>query len=319
MTNHHQTDILLEAGTNELEIIEFSVGEQRFGVNVAKVKQVVRWQPDMLTSIADAPYSIMGVIYYRGKPVTLVNLREALKIEAAPAVSDRLLILVTQFNDVFTSFLIDRVNRIHRVSWQQLEPWREIIPGVTSYVTGSITIEDRVVMILDLEHMMSLLTPHLGIMASKGAIEKIAANHNRANVTIFFAEDSVLIRKMTTEQLKKAGFQNIVVFENGQRAYDKMIAIDTEAKAQGQTLRDHIHLLLTDIEMPQMDGLTLCRKVKEEMGYKDLPVVMYSSLINEQMSTKCRAVGSDAHISKPKIDQIVGILDRLCGINLESS
>lgn len=314
-----QTDILLEVGTNELEIIEFIVGVQHFGVNVAKVKQVMRWTSEMLTAVHDAPPSVLGVIYYRGKPVTLVDLRQALGIEAPPANDARMLVLVTQFNDVTTSFLIDKVNRIHRISWKQLEPFKEIMPGVTSYITGSVQIQDRLLMILDLEHLMSILTPHLGIMASQAKIESVSENNQRSDLKIMFAEDSVLIRKMTVEQLRLAGFTHLEIFENGQRAHDKMLEYAQEAKAKGLPIQSYCNLLLTDIEMPQMDGLTLCKIVKKDLGLVHLPVVIYSSLINEQMSNKCRAVGSDAHISKPKIDQIVGLIDELCGISARKS
>ncbi len=309
-----QSDILLEVGTNELEIIEFAVGNRHYGINVAKVKKVVHYQPSMLTKVSEVPEGVEGIIYFQNKPVLLVNLRQLLSIEEEPPREDRRLAIITQFNDMITSYLIDGVNRIHRLSWNKLQPFEEVIPGSNASVTGTVTIGDRVIMILDLEHLISKIVPEASIQASAKTAESIHHSAGRNSVRILFAEDSAMIRKMTAGQLKEAGFTSIEVFENGKRAYDHISELVTNAVRNGKNPNETFDLLLTDIEMPQMDGLTLCKNVRETLGLKTLPIVMYSSLINEQMAAKCRSVGSTAHISKPRIDQIVSIIDQHCGV-----
>ncbi|SDU21282.1 two-component system, chemotaxis family, response regulator CheV [Verrucomicrobium sp. GAS474] len=309
-----QSDILLEVGTNELEIIEFTVAGRHYGINVAKVKKVVHYQPSMLTQVSEVPHGVEGIIYFQGKPILLVNLRSILSIEGEAPRDDRRLAIITQFNDIISSYLIDGVNRIHRLSWSKLQPFEDVIPGSTASVTGTITIGDRVIMLLDLEHLMSKIVPENSIHASSATAKGISHRGERKNVRILFAEDSSMIRKMTSGQLHEAGFTNIQLFENGKRAYDHISAEVSKAISEGKDPNGLFDLLLTDIEMPMMDGLTLCKNTRETLGLKTLPIVMYSSLINEQMAAKCRTVGSTAHISKPRIDQIVAIIDQHCGV-----
>jgi two-component system chemotaxis response regulator CheV len=309
-----KTNILLEAGTNELEIIEFTVCGQPFGVNVAKVRKVLPFQSGMVTRMADAPPGVEGLIYYQEKPVLLVDLREILRLQGPPPSENRRLALITQFNDLLSSFLIDGVNRIHRLSWKALSPFEETLPGSSACVTGMVTIEGRVIMILDLEHLMAEISPETSVRATLGVDRAIPSDTRRGAVRILYAEDSSLIRRITLQKLREAGFDKVQPFENGQRAYDALAAMAAEAKAAGQPPESVVDLILTDIEMPRMDGLTLCRLAREELGLRRTPVVIYSSLINEQMAAKCRAVGSNAQISKPKIEDIVSVLDQSCGI-----
>ncbi len=311
ISTSRQSGILLDVGTNELEIIEFVVGTQHFGINVAKVKQVIRWDPAMLTTMHDAPPAIPGVIYHRGKPVTLVDLKIALGIVAEPVDESRQLVLVTQFNDNVTAFLVDKVSRIHRVSWSQLEPLKEMMPGITSYITGSVQVPESLILVLDLEHLMYVLTPR-----SPEKMPTIKRDAKRSEITILYAEDSAMIRRLTCEHLNSAGYIKLLIFENGLKAYDKMREFHKLSLTTDQPISHFVNLVLTDIEMPKMDGLTLCKSIKQDMGHNNLPVVVYSSLINDQMAKKCEAVGSNAHISKPNFEQIVVAIDRECGIGL---
>ena len=307
-----KTEILLEAGTNELEIIEFGAAGKAYGVNVAKVKKVLHYTPDLLTRVHGTPRGVEGVIYFQNKPILLINLREFLRLEGMPIPEHRQLAIVTQFNDVTASFLVDAVNRIHRVSWKALSPLEEIGPGGSApCVTGTITIENRVIMVLDLEHLMSEVAPETSIKATVAASKNVAANPLRSSLRVVYAEDSAMIRRLTTDQLRKAGFTNLHVYENGQLALNGIRELIGQAETQGKPAETAFDLLLTDIEMPQLDGLTLCRTLRQELQVSTIPVVIYSSLINEQMAVKCRSVGSNAHISKPKIEQIVEVLDRL--------
>ena len=122
-----------------------------------------------------------------------------------------------------------------------------------------------------------------------------------------------MIRKFTLDVLHGAGFANIAVFENGLEADQHLKALQQKAVAEHRSLSDYVDLIITDIEMPKMDGLTLCKNVKSAGGSHIPAVVVYSSLINEEMARKCTSVGADAQLSKPHGEEIVDIVDRLCG------
>ncbi len=170
------------------------------------------------------------------------------------------------------------------------------------------------VMILDLEHLMSYISPETSVKATLGVDRAIASDVRRGSIRIVYAEDSSLIRRITVQKLAEAGYTQVQAYDNGQRAHEAIAALVAAARAEGRPPESAFDLLLTDIEMPRMDGLTLCHRVRRELGLPRQPVVIYSSLINGQMADKCRSVGSNAHISKPQIEEIVATLDRLCGI-----
>ena len=128
----------------------------------------------------------------------------------------------------------------------------------------------------------------------------------RSNVPILIAEDSVLLNKLIVDSLKKAGYDNLIHTQNGQEAYD---VIQT-CKADG-TLKDHVQCVITDIEMPLMDGHRLTKLIKSDDATKDIPVVIFSSLVNEEMKKKGEALGADAQLSKPEIANLVRIIDDL--------
>jgi len=127
-----------------------------------------------------------------------------------------------------------------------------------------------------------------------------------------------MIRKLTVDVLHGAGFTNIAVFENGLDAHTHLAALREQAAAAQRSLRDLVDLIITDIEMPKMDGLTLCRSVKSAAGDRIPAVVVYSSLINEEMARKCTSVGADAQLSKPHGDEIIAVVDKLCGCGVGS-
>lgn len=317
-TQQQDNGILLKSGTNEVEFIEFNIGDVSYGVNVAKVQRVLARPSVSITRVDNGGTAILGVIYVHEKPVTLIDLRTALQIgDKTKIPEDRQLILVTKFNRKVTAFLIDAVNKIHRTSWKEFEPIDDSLNGddEASYVTGTIKIEGRVIVILDLEHLM------LEFSADEHPVfedpEKSAASperkEKRQQVRIIYAEDSTIIRKMMIKTLQTGGYEQVSAFEHGKAAYEHIEQLREQAAAEGKSIRDYIDCIITDIEMPQMDGLTLCRSVKENSRDQHIPaVIVYSSLVNEEMARKCRSVGADAQISKPHGDEILRILDDFC-------
>jgi len=306
----NQSDILLEAGTNEVEIFEFNLAGHHYGVNVAKVNQIVQREQVKITRADLPPPGVLGSIPFRGKPIMTLDLRQILGIHGEEIDISRALMLVTQFNDHVIAFAIDGAERIHRVSWKNFEPIDTSFSQENPFVTGIIRVEDRLVLILDLEYILTIVNPELGMHIDNKKILRIEEEYKtRDHIKILLAEDSSMIRKMVVDQFAKVGFTNIDVATNGKEALDKISIAAAEAKEDGNPISDYYDIVLTDIEMPVMDGLTFCKHVKHELGL-DLPVIVFSSLINSQMIEKCRSVGADHWGSKPKVDLIVDIIDK---------
>lgn len=320
LTNEKKTGILLTSGTNEVEFIEFNIGDTAYGINVAKVQRVLARPAVNISHASNAPGSaLIGTIYVQDKPLQLIDLRKALFISdeaTAPVHEDRQLILVTKFNKLSISFLIDKVNKIHRTAWEEFEPIN-MVEGCDvdeGYVTGTIKIDGRVIIILDLEHLILEYLPE--------EVEQEDEHHEdsaderfeeRGKMHIVYAEDSKIIRKMMLRTLEESGYTNVKSFEHGGLAYEYLMQLKETAEAAGETLSDKVNCVITDIEMPRMDGLTLCKNLKDVADDRAIPsVVVYSSLVNEEMVKKCQSVGADAQISKPHGHEIIDVIDELC-------
>ncbi|MFZ5805756.1 MAG: chemotaxis protein CheV [Verrucomicrobiota bacterium] len=304
-----QESVLLKAGTNEVEFIEFYVAGQSFGINVAKVKQVVQWDRKSVTRLDGSSSEVLGTYYFRGKPILAIDLRKALNLQSHEVSEERKLLLVAEFNQMMTGFLIDGVQQIHRKTWKDFHPMESSVFGKKPYVVGNILVGSRVILVIDFEYLTATIAPQLAQhLFQPNPIER---KTERKDIKIVYAEDSAMVRRYTAQQLMDAGFVNLKAFENGAQAYAYLQEIYDEVK-KGKYLSDYVNAVITDIEMPQMDGFTLCKQIKTELGMHDLPVVVYSSLINEQMSGKCKSVGADAHMSKPNIHQIAEVVDSLC-------
>lgn len=300
--------VLLEAGTNEVEFLEFHLGEVSYGINVSKVQRVLALDGVEISKVAQAPYGTLGMIHIQGKPVMLMDLKQSLGIAFDPESIDesRQLILVTTFNKQTTAYLIDGISKIHRTSWDSFEQMGSQMEheGEGGFSTGTVTLEDKIIVILDLERLMISLFPDSHAHVTDGVI--ISERNGRDKVRIVYAEDSKVVRNMTEDIIRKAGYSDIVSFENGA---DALVYLQS---CYGENDRT-IDLVLTDIEMPKMDGLTLCRNVKNGLTNGTAPkVIVYSSLINKEMSLKCESVGADRQLAKPEISMIVDMIDQLC-------
>lgn len=304
-----ESKVLLKAGTNEVEFIEFYVGGQSYGINVAKVKQVVQFDPKEVTRLDESRPEILGTYYFRGKPILAVDLKKALNLQGGEERQERRLLLAAEFNQTITGFLIDGVQQIHRKTWKDFHPMDSSVFSKSPYIVGNIVVSDRVILVIDFEYLMAEIAPNTAghILRGKPMEKKV----ERKNIKIVYAEDSAMVRRYTADKLVEAGFENLRAFENGLQAYAYLQEIKEKLK-QGGELSDFVNIVITDIEMPQKDGFTLCKQIKSELGMTDLPVVVYSSLINDQMVGKCQSVGADAHMSKPDISKIADVVDRIC-------
>jgi len=291
------TKILLENGTNELEILEFTVAGNSYGINVAKVTEIINYQP--VTPIPNAHPSIEGIFMPRDKMITAIDLKNCLQMGVSEAGG---LFIVTNFNKLDIAFHVDNVVGIHRLSWTEI-----IKPDATiasdSSALGVVKIKDKLIIILDFEKIIADINPETGLRS-----EQLAelGHRERCDVPILIAEDSQLLNKLIVDALHKAGYVHLIHTANGQEAYD----VITGAIQKG-TLKDEVQCVITDIEMPQMDGYHLAKLIKENDETKDIPVVIFSSLVNEEMRAKGEQLGVDAQLSKPEIVKLVEVLDGL--------
>ena len=172
-------------------------------------------------------------------------------------------------------------------------------------------------MILDLEHIVGEFDPEsvLGESDESNKVDAVReALSHRQHVKVLMAEDSSIIRTGIEKVLREAGFKGLEVFVDGDVCYQRILQLKKQAEEAGEDIRQHFSLLISDIEMPKMDGLTLCRKVKEELGYKHIPVLLFSSLINPPMEVKCDSVGADGYAAKPEITKLIEMMDRFTGM-----
>lgn len=293
------TKILLENGTNELEVLEFELDGNAYGINVAKIKEIIPYQK--VTPVPNSHPSIEGIFMPRDTMITAIDLKNCLQRGVS---EEGGLFIITNFNMLDIAFHVDAVKGIHRISWEQIiKPGATVSTSEDSISTGIVKLDNRLVIILDFEKIVSDINPETGLKVSE--IEGLGVRQ-RSSVPILIAEDSVLLNKLIVDSLKKAGYDNLIHTQNGQEAYD---VIQT-CKADG-TLKDHVQCVITDIEMPLMDGHRLTKLIKSDDATKDIPVVIFSSLVNEEMKKKGEALGADAQLSKPEIANLVRIIDDL--------
>lgn len=294
------TKILLENGTNELEVLEFMVSGNSYGINVAKIKEIIPYQE--VTPVPNAHPSIEGVFMPRDVMITAIDLRNCLQRGTAEPEG---LFVVTNFNHLDIAFHVDSVVGIHRVSWSNIiKPNAAISNSDEGVATGIIKVNDKLVIILDFERIVADINPDTGLKVDE--VNAIAANDRRADIPIMIVEDSILLNRLIADSLKKAGYTQLIHTENGKEAYD----IIMECKNRN-TLDENIKCVITDIEMPIMDGHHLTKLIKEDSATSHIPVVIFSSLVNEEMMKKGEALGADAQLSKPQIGNLVRLLDGL--------
>lgn len=302
-----QTKILLEAGTNELEIVEFHLDELEadgqsvykgyYGVNVAKVLEIIR-----LPKVTELPEvgdkSVLGAFNLRSQIIPLVDLSLWLG-KKRNSTGPEAKVIVTEFNNVTTAFMVSGVNRIHRISWEEVEPPNTYVSSLTSNtITGVVKLEGRIIFLLDLERIVSALNPQLALRLDE-AVDWTSGARYRALV----ADDSTVIREMLKDLLQRANFE-VEAVGNGRDAWERLEEIKRRAAAEDNPIEKYLQCVVSDIEMPQMDGHNLCRRIKEDPVLKKLPVLLFSSLITDRLRHKGDSVGADEQISKPEVTQL---------------
>ena len=295
-----QTGILLETGTNEIELMEFTINGNLYGINVAKVREII--MSDKVKPMPHTHPAVEGIFKPRDILLTVVDLPMYLTGKPSePNPKD--LFIITNFNNLHIAFRVHTVEGISRISWQNIQkPDKTVTGGDEGVATGIAQCGKDLVTILDFEKIVAEIAPETSIQMSE--IEKLG--HRFRNETpIILAEDSILLARMIQNALTKAGYINITKFDNGQEAWDYLHSIPEEE------VINKVGLVITDIEMPKMDGHHRTKLIKEDALLRRVPVVIFSSLINPEMEIKGKEVGADEQLSKPEIGHLVEVLDGL--------
>ncbi len=301
------TDILLEAGTNELEIVVFSIADSYYGINVAKVREIIRASVDIVP-VPDSHESIEGAINLRGKVIPVVNLAKHLNIDTTfDRQNSR--IIISEFNYSIVGFMVSSVTRIHRLSWQQVEKPSDLVQSKGGYAVALIKLQDQILFLLDFEKIAADINPRAGIQRATDETDYDANKpaFDRSTKNILVVEDSTFVRDMILDHLIKAGYKTHVA-NNGEEAIEYLNGIVTAGNFR--TVEDSVNLVITDIEMPQMDGLHLITRIKKENRMRKLPCIVFSSMISDELSLKCKQVGADGEITKPQIGDLVALVDK---------
>ena len=279
-------EILLETGTNELEIVIFSVGDGAYGINVAKVERIIPFQS--VTKVPNSNPNLKGIINYRGRVIPVLDLTKTLGISCDIPTEQRLFILIN-INNCDFAVEISSVMRIKRLSWGEIEkPSNIILSENNTPITGVVRTEEYgIILMLDFEKLLADIAPSLAMNISRDY-------EGLEGKKIIIVEDSPFLIQVVNESLHKAG-AFVEKFENGKLALDYLT---------NNPISD-IHCVITDIEMPEMDGLTLTKHIKSDSELKEIPVIIFSSIVNESLRHKGESVGADAQITKPDIDSLV--------------
>ncbi|WEG18401.1 chemotaxis protein [Alkalihalophilus pseudofirmus] len=298
----NQEGILLDSGTNELEVIVFNVGNGTYGINVMKVREIVQTQT--VTHIPNSHPHIEGMIRLRDEVLTVVNLKEVLGcVSEGDDSQDKF--IVSELNKMKVAFRVSGVSRIHRISWEQIEKPTELSQGLQSATTGVIKLDGQMILLLDFEKIVVDINPSKGINVEQ--VRKLG-RRERSHKKIVVAEDSAMLRKLLHQTLAEAGYEQVTFFENGKEALDYLEYLQTSDE---HTVEEEVQLVITDLEMPKMDGLHLTRRIKEDDDFKRIPVIIFSSLITDDLYHKGIAVGADRQVSKPEIVKLIEEIDLL--------
>lgn len=293
---------MLDSGTNELEIVEFSIGQSYFGINVIKVREIVEHAPFIV--IPKSHPNIEGLIKIRENILPVVDLAKSLGYPPSSR-PERDKLIVSEFNQLKVAFHVHTVSRIHRISWEIIEHPSDICQFDFGTAIGIVKLEDRMIILLDFEKIVADISPE-SFTLSKDKLKELS-KRERSGKHIVVVDDSPTLRSFINTILTEAGYTNLHFYNNGSMAWDYLEEL---ARESGEKFTDQIQLIITDIEMPKMDGHHLTKRIKEHRELNKLPVIIFSSLITDDLLHKGKKVGADAQISKPQYPQLVKTIDR---------
>lgn len=291
--------VITEVGTNEWQVVVFYLGEQPFAINVDKTREILRWPG--CREIPETDSAMIGITSVRGEVLPMIDLRISLGIKSDVPL-EQTKIIIAEFNETKLGFVVDAVERIYRINSEDLD---DTLTGnyLGQWVLYVIKKDSRNVLLLDYEAIVQRISPHSSIVSriDEDAIMKIAEDLGDPSIyRILVAEDSPLIRRQVEDALHSAGFTNLKIVPDGKIAHDLIFA-------EG----DNFDIVITDVEMPKMDGLTLTRKIRENSATSEIPIIVFSSIMAEDIKIKAASVGANYQITKPEINMLVDYVVRI--------
>jgi two-component system chemotaxis response regulator CheV len=280
------------AGTNKMEILLFNLGsDEKFGINVFKVKEVSH--AGKITRTPNMPRGVDGIVSLRGHVMPVLNLAKFMGVtEQTPHQT----MMVAEYNTHILGFLVKEVDRIIRVDWDKVRPTEGMLSDKGALITAITNLDDgSLVSILDVEQILSDAFGE----AVVGNVEKVESGHE---LCVFFADDSMVARRKIAEVLDKMGVKHIQA-SNGQEAWDRLRTMADASQHGGKPMRDQMQVILTDAEMPAMDGYVLTQNIKNDKRFEGIPVVMHSSLSSDANRAMGKRVGVDYYV--PKFDSMI--------------
>jgi len=306
---------VIKVGTNKMELIEFKIKKKSklgqlydciYGINVFKVREVIN-MPEIVPLPEEVPY-ILGMFSLRNENIPLLNLIERLNGDTE---YKKYFVIVAEFNNLYIGLLVHEVVQIHRISWEDILPPPKVSSKDESgLIIGVVKIRNNEsLVILDFEKIVNEINILQQQEVEKfNTPEAIKSAHRGINVLI--VDDSKTVRSQMKNILEKSGY-NVIEKANGKEALDEIIKSYKIAEAQGIPLRHLIGLVITDIEMPLMDGYTLTKNIKDHNELAILPVIMHTSLSGENVKLKGEEVGCDGYITKFSIDNFTKTIEEV--------
>ncbi|EEX65908.1 chemotaxis protein CheV [Vibrio metoecus] len=283
-------------GQNRLELLTFRLnGRQRYGINVFKVKEVL--QCPKLTAMPNLHRLVKGVAHIRGQTVSVIDL--SLAIGGRPTVDvDKSFVVIAEFNRTIQAFLVSSVERIINMRWEAILPPPDG-SGKANYLTAVTNIDNELVEIIDVEKILAEIAPVNEAM-TKDIGQEIAQVEQEKEIVrrILIADDSSVARKQVQRAIESIGFE-VISTKDGKDAYEKLLEMSREGPILNQ-----ISLVISDIEMPEMDGYTLTAEIRRSNELKDLYVILHSSLSGVFNQAMVERVGANAFIAKFNPDEL---------------
>ncbi|MBQ7739462.1 MAG: chemotaxis protein CheV [Desulfovibrionaceae bacterium] len=309
-----QQNLLHQDHNNDLKIIEFLIEEElpdgstytgHYGINVAKVVSIIR-QPGITSLPSQTDSSVLGTFNLRGNVLPILDLAAWMGKKMVPNPNNK--VIVTEFCSVQSAFLVSNVANIHQISWDAIEaPNRYVDIYSNESVTGVLRIGQKVLFILDMEKVLGSLDSRLDM--SNAEVDTSKVDHAE-QFHLLVADDSSSLRHIIKSALEKSGFK-VTTAVSGRDAWEYLCSLEAEAQAQHGKLTDLLQLLISDIEMPEMDGHALTRKIRANPFTKDLPVILFSSLITDAVREVGVKAGADRQVSKPDLPGLNKIICEL--------
>lgn len=305
------------AGTNKLEILLFTLGtdsrngrRETFGINVFKVREVMRTPP--ITAAPDMPAAVEGMVSLRGALVPVVDLAKYAGVQTD---TPRDIMIVTEYNGHTQGFLVEAVDTILRLDWGMMRvPPEMLVAQMGGLVTAVTELADgRLVMMMDVEKVLSETTKYDDEFMYRSIIPI-----DKPECTVFFADDSVVARKQIERTLQAMNVKYVAAI-NGRQAWDELEKMAAYATSLGRPVNEMVSLVLTDIEMPEMDGYILTKKVKSDPRFAGVPVIMHSSLSGMSNQKLGQSVGVDEYVPKFEPQKLSETLARRLGATLPAT